>query len=287
MAYVTGTANSLADLLTAIQAACTANGWTLSAGGVLYKDTCYIEIKISGTSLAVQGGTGIDGSGNLTGRSEREAGQLCAPSTAATGIPASPTLTYPITYDISIQTSPDEVYVTINYAVNYYETVGFGQSAMPGLAGSGNWYCGAHAGNGAVLLTTGEMGHTTYGFYSLFCRYYQYPYAMCCGVDHALDGPSWTTVGAGWDWYPLAIRQPNAWNSEAILQPIRVYVNRPSSFMSPVLECAHARFVNVAALSPGQIITLGPDKWKVYPWWTKTTGYAMQNYGHAIRYDGP
>lgn len=33
MAYLTGSVNNLADLLTAIRGACTANGWTLSEIG--------------------------------------------------------------------------------------------------------------------------------------------------------------------------------------------------------------------------------------------------------------
>ena len=35
--YRTGIVHTVGDLLVALQTACTDNGWTLSAGGVLYK----------------------------------------------------------------------------------------------------------------------------------------------------------------------------------------------------------------------------------------------------------
>jgi hypothetical protein len=57
-----------------------------------------------------------------------------------------------------------------------------------------------------------------------------------------------------------------------------------------VLECAHARFVSIANLDDQQIITLGTDKWKVYPWMRRGAAYdglnSSGNCGHAIRYDG-
>ena len=70
MAYETGSANSFADLLAALQAACTGNGWTLS-GNVLHKGTCYAEVKLTQTqgsvvwpnsALGVRACNGIDGS---------------------------------------------------------------------------------------------------------------------------------------------------------------------------------------------------------------------------------
>ena len=56
MAYVSGTANDLAALRTAIINACTANGWTLS-GSVLSKGSLYLSIAVNGNFLDIQGGT--------------------------------------------------------------------------------------------------------------------------------------------------------------------------------------------------------------------------------------
>ena len=66
MAYITGSAASFADLQTAIQNACTANGWTLSSG-ILSKNGCFFQL-VAGTSdgyaqLQLFGGTSQTGSG--------------------------------------------------------------------------------------------------------------------------------------------------------------------------------------------------------------------------------
>lgn len=290
MAYVTGTANSILDLLSAIQIACTDNGWTLS-GSVLHKGTCYIEVKVNGSVINVRGGTGIDGSNALTG--------ACNTSSGSLGVKwPGQTFTFPISYDIHVHSAPDEVYVIINFDITSYQTMAFGQSAMPGIVGSGNWYNGPDnrfINSGwykfSQIGSFGERGNGTVA--SLFCRT-SYG-ANGYGVHHSLDSATWEVEGSARDWASLFWRQPNQWNSESILIPIRVYASRPSGFVSPVLECAHARFINIANLEDKQIITLGPDKWKVYPWGQRGAPYdANANggtgsgvCGHAFRYDGP
>jgi hypothetical protein len=292
MAYVTGTANSLADLLTAVQNACTGNGWTLS-GNVLHKGTCYVELMVSGSLITLRGGTGVDGSNNLTGATDQTTGQL---GVALKSI----AFTFPMTYEIFIGTSPDEVYVVVHYAVSYYQQIAWGQSAMPGLTGSGNWYCGPQKiGSDYGMTSNGEYGASGNAGVSLFFRHKYVSMAISMGVDHSLDAPTWLTEGAARDFMSIAMRQPNQWNGEAVLHPVRVYASRPSGFFSPVLECAHARFVNMASLADGQIITLGSDRWKVYPWFARglayrnldtnfnVTGTFSGVFGHAFRYDGP
>lgn len=291
MAYVTGSANSLTDLLTAIQNACTSNGWTLS-GSVLHKGTCYMEVKVAGSFITLRGGRGIDGSNALTNATDRAVGNLGIVSMGVA-------FAFPMTYFIHVLASPDEVYVVVNYGVNYYQTLGFGQSAMPGLAGSGNWYCGptisSSVHQGFNVPQSAEYDGTGGSFgaaFSLFCRENSSGAVYSRGVDHGLDGSNtWAELGCKYDWTSLYWRQPNQWNSESILIPIRVYASRPSGFISPVLECAHARQVNIANVADQQIITLGSDKWKVYPWWsrgaTNTRVTADSGLGgHAIRYDG-
>lgn len=290
MAYASGTANSPSDLLTGIRNACTANGWTLS-GNVLHKGTCYAEVMINSGIITNRGGTGIDGSNNLTGATDRGSAQL---GVTMDTVPFS----WPVAYEAFINTSPDEVYVVVKYSVVYWQNLSFGQSTMPGLVGTGNWYCGSYpysSDDRYCVSTTGENGLNPPGpGGSLFCSY-----RNAFGVHHALDSSTWIVsspiyggnfAGSAIDWSSLFFRQPNQWNGEAILIPVRVYAQRPSGFISPVLECAHARFVSLANLNDGQIITLGSDKWKVYPWFTRnrTSNSEKQTFaGHAFRYDGP
>lgn len=313
MAYVTGTANSLADLLTAIQNACTANGWTLS-GNVLHKGACYIEIA-SVTSLAtvynhtmavadglltVRGGTGVDGSNALSGACDTTPGGFAwmpSVTNAPLGFstPAS-LVTFPVLYEVFINATPDEVYVVITYGVNYYQTIGFGQSTMDGIGATGNWYCGAsfNSLNGPryQISSAGENGTYLPVALSLFCR----STCQTFGVHTAIDGSTWACEGAWRDWASVVGRQPNTWNGEAVLVPIRVYKSRASGFVTPVLECAHARYMAISNLSDGQIITIGSDKWKVYPWYHRNAAMGVNpsnlntdsaQFGHVFRYDGP
>lgn len=310
MAFVTGNANTMADLLLAIQNACTANGWTLS-GNVLHKGTCYMEVKIStgGSSnglILLEGGTGIDGSNNLTGRSNMNPSGLGndISYTPASGTNFSQAFSFPLTYFIHVNTTPDEVYVVANYASTYYQHIGFGQSTMPGLNGSGNWYYG---GNG-LYKSCGYGGANTYGgyYYSSYTSgggdYFTCEFGNAQGLDHNLDGTETWNVDCGngytgpqsQEWYDLWRRQPNAWNGESILIPVRSYAPRGSGFYSPALECAHSRHLNLSNLNDQQVITIGPDKWKIYPWHKRGTyfNYSTQSgdsgyTGVALRYDGP
>ena len=88
---------------------------------------------------------------------------------------------------------------------------------------------------------------------------------------------------------------PSAWNGESVLVPIQVITSRPSNLWSLVGELTHARYVRLDNLEPGQLITLGPDRWKVYPFYRKDAtardgGDGIDHtgtLGWAIRYDGP
>lgn len=290
MAYVTGTANSLADLLAAIQNACTANGWTLN-GSVLHKGICCVEVKIVSTYIQVQGGTGIDGSANLTGRANTTAAKFAiSPAFRQAGI-GSPAFAFPVTYEVFIGTGPDEVYVVINYAMSFYETMAFGQSVAHGLTGTGNWYFGVYTNDYYSIETNGEAFSYGCAGIGLFARFGSGAY----GVDHELDSAIWDVEGCYRDLMPAAMRQPNQWNGESILMPIRVYASRPSGFFAPVLECAHARHIVISNVTDGSIVTLGADRWKVYPWWSRGAAFYLASdigkfsgqYGHAFRYDGP
>lgn len=89
--------------------------------------------------------------------------------------------------------------------------------------------------------------------------------------------------------------QPNSWNSEATLLPIRAWKARPSSKISMTADLEFARHIRIDNLSPGDILTIGSDQWKVFPWYRKDVsahngGYFVNHtgtFGWAIRYEGP
>lgn len=302
MAYANGSATSFADLLAAVQAACTANGWTLT-GNVLSKGTCFVQLSVVGSALDVLGGTGISGSA-LTGD--------CGYSAQLRAIAAN-AIVFPVAYEIHINTAPDEVYLVVNYNVTRYGWLAFGQSPVGGLPGTGNWYgaiCSAN--NGIAGIAIDPVGLST----SLSANYTCAAIGFAVGVigsgspliegqnfriHHGLDGNAWssdtgsTRAITATPLAPLLSREPSIWNSESPMLPLQVYVSRPSSKVSMVGDFGHARQMRIDNYSPGDIIMLGTDKWKVYPWHMKNTtardgGLGIDHtgtLGWAVRYTGP
>ena len=155
MAYITGSAASFADLQTAIQNACTANGWTLSSG-ILSKNGCFFQL-VAGTSdgyaqLQLFGGTGQSGT-TLTGQPPSNYGaKICSNN--------GNVIAFPINYEIHLFTNPDEVYCVINYNSDFYQQLSFGKSDVPGIGGTGAWFSGAKRSD--QTLTDATQGNKVF-----------------------------------------------------------------------------------------------------------------------------
>lgn len=282
MAHETGSVNSLADLLTAIRAACTDNGWTLSTD-VLHKGDTYIRIQEVSSALQFLGGNGIDGSDALT---------TPAPQVVRIADFGSQALTFPMTWEAHINTDPDEVYIVVNYNVDYYQYAAWGISEVPDLPGSGVWFgasrfgvSGGAAGaaadffygpNGAGMSQNGRGGPL------FFSDIIGSNVALNTSfIHHDLDGQGWSSnlPGNGTDFpfsfqalAPLLTAQPNEWNDQTVLLPYPVYCARSSgNKVSLVADLKHIRHCRIPFHDPGDIITLGSDQWKLYPWYRKNT----------------
>lgn len=292
MAYSTGSAADLAALLSAIQSACTSNGWTLS-GSVLSKDGCYVALAVSGSTLTIRGGNGIDGSNNLTG-----AGPAVARLRAF-----SQAFVFPMTYEIHVNADPDEVYVFVSYNVSFFQWLAWGKSDAVGLTGTGNWYGAIQS---AVDVSSLAIGPTSIASNSTAGSA---PALFECGspgnnvqnsfIHHDLDSGGWNALSGSIQplaWTSTGLLQtllPNAWNTETVLIPIQVWVPRSSgNKVSLVADLKHARYCRIDFHDPGEIITLGTDQWKLYPWYQKNAttrdgGSGVQHsgtFGVAVRY---
>lgn len=321
MAYYDGSANSFADLRTALFNACIANGWTLT-NDVLSKGTAFVKLTISaadtgdtGIGIIMQGGTGYS------------AGALVDPSpiTPRLGAPSQDIslVTWPMTYFIHIFGSPDEVFMVVRYNVDYYLWLSFGVSNVAGLGSSGLWLSAVsrrkRGNNGPAINITptsgGSIGsdhpNPIFGastgamFWNTSTNFDvgSYQDTICSGLDGVLwpsrlNGQSEMSVGSFQAVQPASphiARSPSPWNGEAILVPIHGYVGRASNKISLVVDVRNARYVRVDNYAPGQIIQLGSDKWIIYPFYRKNS--AVRNggagidhtgtFGWAIRYDGP
>lgn len=288
MAYATGTVNNLADLVTAIFSACTTNGWTLDTD-VLSKDGVFVRIRVVGSTVEFLGGTGVDGSDNLTG-----AGPASVRIRAFTQA-----LTFPMTYEVHINASPDEVYVVVNYAVDFYQWACWGKSSVTGLPGTGVFYSASqHSGSGTAVslspagaLSGGANSHsvTPFGPSSIT----GFNSVQNGFVQHGLDSETWnpSTISIGNELTilytlgpSLLSTQPNTWNNESVLLPIQSWRYRDPTKVSLIVDLAHARFCRIDYHDPGDIITLGGDSWKLYPFYRKDA--VNRNGGGSVQHSG-
>ncbi|MDR1890112.1 MAG: hypothetical protein LBQ81_12170 [Zoogloeaceae bacterium] len=315
MPYITGQANSPADVLAALQSALAANGWA-NDGAVYYKGGCYVRLE----AVNIATGTDVQNVLRLVAGNGVSGGALvdAAPSGQALGQIVQNTaysVAWPAAYNIHINAAPDEVYVFVNYDVSYWQWIAFGKSPVPALPGSGVWSSGTFgvpvsggADSGSrwpriVMTETTGSADTSNGASfapALFWNTEQYVNAVkghTSIIHHGLDSGGWTFLApASLPAAPYIAISPAAWNQEAILIPIRPMFARASSKVSLIAELAHARYIRNDNYDDGQILTLGTDHWRVYPWYCKNTagrGGSESPLNHsgtfavALRYDGP
>lgn len=300
MAYYSGSVNDMASLRAALVAACVAEGWAWNSGTeVLSKGVMFLQITVVDGYLRLLGGTGA---GTLDMGHVVQIG----PFAGFSSFPL-PALTYPVGYELFL--FGQEVYCVINYSVDCYQWCAWGQSTVQGLPGTGMWVGASAAKDRAAYYyglrigaTSGASDADTGAFFcpALFWANNGAPEESRVHSD--LDGQGWWSaqtnnaapVGISAS-VPLIGLLPNSWNSEAVLLPIRGYKVRPQGKISLTADLAHSRYTRVDNYVPGEIITIGADQWKIYPWFRKNTvdrdcveGYNHSGtFGWAIRYEGP
>lgn len=308
MAYYTGTANSMTALRQALIDSCTSEGWMWDGGSeVLHKSPLFVRVQVGANDIKLLGRTGM-----ASGDAPRDVriGNLL-------NISGKPTygITFPAVWHSFV--FDDEVYFVVNYDVDRYQWCAFGKSSVIGLPGSGMWFAAtggystsAHwdadapfgitaAGAGGSNKTTGALFWSADATFSAPCRNYF--------VHSDLDGHGWYTGnGSPTDesgpavaaLAPLVGILPNAWNSEAVLLPVRAYKRRPADRLSLILDLVHARHTRVDNYAPGQVITIGSERWMVFPYHKKNVSLRdgsgsnlgidhTGTFGWAIRYEGP
>lgn len=314
MAYITGSASNISDLMSALNSALTSNGWAYGSGNFT-KGTMSFAIASVSNHLTIRSNVG-GGPDTIKG----------CDGTMSLGAIGASALQYPMNYYIHIHTSPDEVYLFVNESSDRWSWLAFGQSDVAGISGPGDWYAANITGSNNSF-TTASIGidfstqyyQRNWGLFTE-CRHGNadnsvQPYNST--VYHGLDGFKWSQMGEDydnqtisspvfWSWSPviaaalqpitpLLKAQPNTWNSQAVLVRVQAYIKRASNKFSLVLDLGHSRYLRNDNYNDGDIITIGSDQWKVYPFLKKniTNRNGVQNSTHsgtfalAVRYDGP
>jgi len=290
MAYYSGVANNLADLLTALTTNLVTEGWSNPATGIYSKSGVFVKLVIASAHIEILCGTGNSGT-SLTGGPSYNGGYDGTVSFA----PVNSVFTYPLNYHLHINTSPDEVYFFANDG-DRWTWMCFGKSQVSGLLGSGNWYGATCAWKRdyssnysfpqAVEDPNASENPMFFGDTASSGSLINTNQPYNVSLDHGFDGNGWSKAGhdttAGTDstssWasspaslltiapvYKLMQAQPNLWNGEAVLIRIQSFVCRGSGKFSLVNNLEHCRYIRNTNYNDGDTITLGSDVWHVYP----------------------
>ena len=192
------------------------------------------------------------------------------------------------------------MYVLLNTNVSNYYWLAFGVSTVT-LQGTGLWLAG-NVGKygGAFGISLKESGSNNSSLYT--CPAICFASTRTTSAEHmsyALQSaagsvwPGYTSPG-GDAYKPLHTRARPGWNGASPLLPIKEYETVGANRVRLITELAHARYVRVDNLEPGQVLALGSDRWKVYPFYKKNAvvpdgGDGLDHsgtFGWALRYDG-
>lgn len=311
MPYVTGIANSAADLCNAVVSLATDHGWRWdNSNHILCKGDINGQVTSSDCNLLVQLAIGYSGN------------TLVSPAPQKTGITdrlgyaGNTLLSYPLTYHIFVHTAPDEIIVAVNYQLMWWQWLALGQANSFGVPGNAVWQWGSTTSDmkiqaGIALNVDGSSSGGYYGHTS-GAPFWQPNDGS--GVPNSsiylnVNGHGWWNNSLGY--YsknpnnacasiaaaPLLMTQPNTWNGEAVLIRLHIMVAQPSSFWSLVAELPHLRMLRNDYISDGQILTIGAERWFIAPVYRKNTvsrnTSVYKDATHsgtiaiAVRYDGP
>ena len=300
MAYYSGQATSYQEIIDAVVDHLQSEGWAWN-GVVLSKENVFVSLQLVNVGsytttqnvIRLVGGSGLNGSNLLNSSPIGNAiGTFVHDSSYGM-------TSFPIEYNLHINDL--EVYLICNYNIEYFMWLAFGAGWIGGTFGvppSGRyqyghtrwplasiWGTGGGAGN-QDQPSAAFFWNTNYSSLVLPKNY----------TGCVLFGSSWYTgVNAIQNIAPLVDRQPNNWNNEALFLPINVTTLVGGNKSQILKSIQTARYIRLDNFEPKQIIQMGSDKWKVYPFYRKNSaqrngGFDIDHtgtFGWAIRYDGP
>jgi len=305
MAYQTGTASDFAALRTELFNFCQLQGYTLIGGQMLQKGDVYAQIEANTTvHLRMRGGTGQDGSGNPTGAPH-------ALWTSMRGtLPNGTVVVWPITYHFHYRASPDAVFVAIEHNNGWSQHLLFGDMAKAANFVGGGYYSASWGDNSyyasnetSIRLSLPCLTVEVIPFQGLVTISGSGTRFSGSYLHAETGGRTWfqRSVGitpslyTGESLFELRSRSLNPWNNGMNLVPWYLFGTNTSNNLIVLGELPQIRFVRMRHYNIGDVITIGADKWKLYPVLLKnaaqpdpSTGqFHSGDYGIAVAYDGP
>lgn len=294
MAYYTGQCTSYQHLADILVEKCQVHGWAWQ-DGILSKDDLFIQIEVHhNLGISLLGGTGFQ-SGIL---------QNSSISPVRLGSPHDTGLqvVFPADYHLFIHTN--EVYFIVKSDLDKFYYLAFGKSSLiQGAQGNGLWLSATACRYGFWRSINISVGGGGGGWGSpsavapFFNRFSGWDVDVSNSfICHGMDGILWSSgqKPAYAIFEPLIDRLPTAYFADSPLLPYNIYLERPENKLSLICQFENARFVRVDNYEPEQILTLGHERWMVFPFFRKNInerygGDGIQHtgtFGWAIRYEG-
>jgi hypothetical protein len=297
MAYYTGSISTPADMKSLIDAQAVTNGWT-KTGEVLHKGLSAVKLTAASSNrLSIDAYNDPDG---ITGASADTRSIYLADAYK------------PATYHLFIHSDPDIIVFVIVYNVNNIQMMMFGDikkihsSAYVG----GNFYFATLTSSMTELdqsyvrldneNTIVSGGHSVFRSYTAIAPFAENPGGSYPTVNNKqirveIDGETWVTQGKVLYTSTTIIslyRSPNTWNSQTHLVPMNLQFAGKDNLWHYLGFLEHIRLVRIDNYEIGDIITIAPDSWKVFPWSRKNsvtrnggTDAESGTIGFAVRYD--
>lgn len=312
MAYFSGSAVSPADLKSIIEAFAVANGWT-NTGGVIHRDSCYIQLTAVDTSrLTIIGADDASMAVNLSPQKSK----LWIPNSGGN---------WPVTFRLFASGSPNQIFCVVQYAVTKFQWLGFGTITKYGAWDGGAWFGASHGdyeyssspifsltGTGPSVTPSSGTPSGALFWTEINSNYWDGSYraVRSAFIRAGIDGYIWPGAGTtdtqsnNNERYPsfcryanpLHIRQPHTLNNNAPLVPYWLFMPRASGYYSCIGHVEHVRALRVDNYNAADLITIGSEQWMVFPWHEKdlvnrdggTTSPVLRStgtYGYALRYE--
>ncbi len=274
----------------------------------LSKGTAYFNLRsyqnetmvINGSSKSGKYGIAINGSDGYAGGSawDRQPGYPLRTSSSG-GDQGHANLPLPIyfgpfpSYHLF---APDSktIYLELEVASTIFQRLGFGSLDLfnPAAPGGGRFFyatCGNHpsTGTGADIWLGSEIDNSSYALEEVPFRCADYStntgnsgsflraqfdsFDNWCGSARSAANTQMFQACQGGGVHDKVLRDysPNPLNGVGLLLPNIVSVNRNNEFLSPVGVVPGMRYMDMTLYQPGEEFSLGPDTWKVFPWYQK------------------
>jgi hypothetical protein len=284
MAFYTGVVGTPTALKTAIEVQAVANGWTLS-GDWLSKGNSHISLTVPAAPNDVK-------QLNITGACSSDG--MTKPAEFSRCIHIE-TNFWPVTYDLHIHNTPNMLVCILQYDTVRTQVIIFGDlvkvhdSAYVGgnfffatrmteyatndepclvsitrsalITGQGYYY---NTGSNIIPFSAGAGGNESKKANN--------------GIHAEIDNNDWdTTISAPnvrvtyTDTTLEALfRSPNTWNSQTHLIPMNLQHSMLDGFYGYLGYVEHMRLIRVDNYNIGNVVSIPPDNWKVYPWTMKS-----------------